>query len=194
MLLALLVAPIFLMSHSKSFSLSLSTVQSCSWYYFASYIRCLYRKCSIACFIFTIFLVTHLSLLFNRATSTYFASSFKETFPKFNNNVNIDGLMSGILYTIFFSICPFIFKALANYGSGATSVQHAEYNALFYYWIFILVTAFAGQFLVSMATNAYISGTKFLNCWNHQFTASFLLAHSLFLQVLRSIMRPKSLY
>ena len=95
-------------------------------------------------------------------------------------NIDIDGLMSGmycqiffledifsiltmsffsgILYTIFFSVCPFIFKALANYGSGASSLQNAEYKALQYYWIFILVTAFASTSLTNMALKIYDSG------------------------------------
>ena len=73
----------------------------------------------------------------------------------FNSNLC---LFSGILYTIFFSVCPFIFKALANYGSGASSLQNAEYKALQYYWIFILVTAFASTSLTNMALKIYDSG------------------------------------
>jgi hypothetical protein len=70
----------------------------------------------------------------------------------------VSGLLSGLLVTLFLSVCPFMFKALANFGSGATSIRQAEYRALRYYWIFILVTAFTGSSLVTMVTKGLYSG------------------------------------
>ena len=40
------------------------------------------------------------------------------------------GLASGLIFTIFFSICPAMFKFIANFGSNATSQFHAEYTAM----------------------------------------------------------------
>lgn len=40
------------------------------------------------------------------------------------------GLASGLIFTIFFSICPVMFKFIANFGSNATSQFHAEYTAM----------------------------------------------------------------
>jgi hypothetical protein len=54
----------------------------------------------------------------------------------------ISGMISGLLYTTFFALCPVMFKMIANAGSRATSVQEAEKYALHYYWYFMLTTAF----------------------------------------------------
>jgi urea transporter len=54
----------------------------------------------------------------------------------------VSGLISGLLYTAFFALCPVMFKMIANAGSRATSVQEAEKYALHYYWYFMLTTAF----------------------------------------------------
>jgi Calcium-dependent channel, 7TM region, putative phosphate len=62
----------------------------------------------------------------------------------------LSGLSSGMLYTLFFSFCPQLFKAIANYKGNASSIPVAEDNALRYYWIFMLLTAFTGSSLVSM--------------------------------------------
>lgn len=70
----------------------------------------------------------------------------------------LSGILTGMLYTGFFSICPFIFKGLANFGSGAASLRQAEFLAIRYYWIFILVTAFTGSSLATMITSGLYSG------------------------------------
>jgi hypothetical protein len=54
----------------------------------------------------------------------------------------MSGLVTALLYTAFFALCPVMFKAIANSGSHATSVQEAEKYALKYYWYFMFVTAF----------------------------------------------------
>ena len=70
----------------------------------------------------------------------------------------ISGLLTGWLYILFFTVCPFIFKAFANYGSGATSLRQAEYRAIRYYWFFMLVSAFAGNSLATMVTTGLYAG------------------------------------
>ena len=57
--------------------------------------------------------------------------------------------------TTFFAILPQIFKALANFGSGATSVQEAERHALSYYWWFMLVWAFGSTTLSTLIISAF---------------------------------------
>lgn len=70
--------------------------------------------------------------------------------PNIVDEKRISGFLTGMLYTAFFSICPQIFKALSNFGSGASSVKHAETSALRYYWIFMLATAFTGTSLATV--------------------------------------------
>lgn len=65
----------------------------------------------------------------------------------------MSGLVSALLYTSFFALCPVMFKAIANSGSQATSVQEAEKFALQYYWYFMLVTAFVFTGLADAAIN-----------------------------------------
>eukprot|EP00586_Coscinodiscus_wailesii_P007726 CAMPEP_0172520824 /NCGR_PEP_ID=MMETSP1066-20121228/292223_1 /TAXON_ID=671091 /ORGANISM="Coscinodiscus wailesii, Strain CCMP2513" /LENGTH=1048 /DNA_ID=CAMNT_0013303637 /DNA_START=568 /DNA_END=3711 /DNA_ORIENTATION=- len=66
----------------------------------------------------------------------------------------LSGLVQASLYTLFFALCPVMFRAIANFGSNATSVSSAEMYAMQYYWWFMLVTAFAGTSFVTMAINA----------------------------------------
>jgi Calcium-dependent channel, 7TM region, putative phosphate len=50
----------------------------------------------------------------------------------------VSGLMQSLIWTAFFASCPVIFKAIANFGSKATSVANAEFKALQYFWWFML--------------------------------------------------------
>lgn len=89
-----------------------------------------------------------------------------EIFPRLgdlvDNNVFFNKILSGIvpalLFTLFFALCPIMFKGIANYGSNAVSVNNAEYYALQYYWWFMVVTAFSGSSLVTMVLNAFNEG------------------------------------
>ena len=74
----------------------------------------------------------------------------------------MSGLVSALLYTLFFALCPVLFKTIANSGSQATSVQEAEKYALQYYWYFMLVTAFVFTGLADAA----------LNIWNQRCAVS----------------------
>jgi hypothetical protein len=101
-----------------------------------------------------------------RAASTALApDNLAESFPAlrglrendFFRNV-LAGLLTGVLWTLFFSICPYIFKSIANFGSGATSVREAEFIATKYYWVFLLTTAFTGTSLSNILLNSLNSG------------------------------------
>lgn len=69
----------------------------------------------------------------------------------------MSGLVTALLYTAFFALCPVMFKAIANSGSHATSVQEAEKYALKYYWYFMLVTAFVFTGLADAAMKIWES-------------------------------------
>ena len=69
----------------------------------------------------------------------------------------LSGLVTALLYTLFFALCPVMFKAIANSGSHATSVQEAEKYALKYYWYFMLVTAFCFTGLADAVTKIWES-------------------------------------
>jgi len=93
-------------------------------------------------------------------------SSLQRTLPGLYNWFNqtkylsadiLSGLVSALLYTTFFALCPVMFKMIANAGSQATSVQEAEKYALQYYWYFMLVTAFVFTGLADAA----------IDIWNH---------------------------
>jgi hypothetical protein len=51
-----------------------------------------------------------------------------------NDNILLNNILSGILpaifYSIFFALCPIMFKTLSNFGSNAVSVNQAEFIAL----------------------------------------------------------------
>lgn len=97
------------------------------------------------------------SLLFRSyASAALDQESLERLFPGISTFLpNAAGLVSSLLRTALLSICPQIFKFLSNFGSGASSVRGAEYTALLYYWIFMLMTAFTGTSL----------GTMFLEAW-----------------------------
>lgn len=71
----------------------------------------------------------------------------------------LQGFVPAVLNSIFFSLCPVMFKAISNFGSNAISVNQAEYNALQYYWAFMVVTAFSGTSLAQIGL-AYLGGKQ----------------------------------
>ena len=58
--------------------------------------------------------------------------------------------LSGWITSLFLTAAPYLFKAIANYGSGATSLANAEHWTLHYYWYFILTICFTGSFLAGL--------------------------------------------
>jgi len=74
-----------------------------------------------------------------------------------DDNPIFNKLLSGIIpagfYSLFFALCPVIFRCISNSGSNAISVNQAEYIALQYYWFFMIMTAFSGTFIATTALN-----------------------------------------
>jgi len=89
-----------------------------------------------------------------------------ELWPELENIVNnrvlfkqiLSGIVPALLFTLFFALCPVMFKSIANFGSNATSVAVAEKAALRYYWWFMVCTAFTGSSLMTMVLNAINEG------------------------------------
>jgi Calcium-dependent channel, 7TM region, putative phosphate/Late exocytosis, associated with Golgi transport len=84
-------------------------------------------------------------------------------FPKFVGSVvqkggGLSGLITALIWSSFFALCPVIFKSIAHFGSKATSVASAEFKALQYFWWFMVVTAFSGQLLATMGLKAFNEG------------------------------------
>lgn len=59
------------------------------------------------------------------------------------------GFIPALVWTGFYALCPPMFKAIANFGSNATSVADAERSALRYFWWFMIVSAFTGTSLAT---------------------------------------------
>jgi len=73
------------------------------------------------------------------------------------------GIVQALLFILLFALCPVIFKAIANFGSNAVSVNQAEYRALKYYWWFMLFTAFAGTAVGTMMVEYFSAEQRSLN-------------------------------
>jgi len=77
---------------------------------------------------------------------------------------SLAGISSGLIYSLFFSILPQIFKALAFFEGSSSSKVKAEENALRFYWYFMLVTAFTGTSLVQMLVDGILAGRLLMWC------------------------------
>ena len=79
---------------------------------------------------YTIPLQAATSLLNPQALNQVFPgyAAWLESIPWFKDNYS--GLVSGLIFSFFFSLCPAMFKFIANFGSNATSHFHAEYTAM----------------------------------------------------------------
>ena len=69
----------------------------------------------------------------------------------------LSGLSSGLLYTLFFSFCPQLFKAIANFEGNVSSKRTAEDKALTYFWFFMMLTAFTGTALTQMVSEIFLN-------------------------------------
>lgn len=103
------------------------------------------------------------------ASSLVAADELREVFPGLSDRSNsrayeiaqlVSGMLSALIWTTFFALCPVIFKAIANFGSKATSVAQAEFKALQYFWWFMLTTAFTGQLLAQMVLYGWSDGLE----------------------------------
>lgn len=70
----------------------------------------------------------------------------------------LSGLITALIWSGFFALCPVLFLSISNFGSMATSVANAEFKALQYYWWFMVVTAFSGQLLATMGLEVVNQG------------------------------------
>jgi hypothetical protein len=70
------------------------------------------------------------------------------------------GILPALIWTLFFAMCPVIFKTIANFGSNAHSVYKAEFKAMQYYWWFIVLTAFTGSSLSNMVLQGFNAGIR----------------------------------
>lgn len=102
--------------------------------------------------------LSHCHRLIRLTSSLFSPARLSSWFPSVDDIGALSGVLTGLLYTGFFSVCPFIFKAFANFGSGATSEDQAEFQAIRYYWFFVLATAFTGSSLATMITSGLYSG------------------------------------
>ncbi|MGK3740299.1 MAG: hypothetical protein ACI90V_007149 [Bacillariaceae sp.] len=94
-------------------------------------------------------------MLFNETTPEQIQEAFSGLPFIVNYAHYFSIIIRPLIMTTFFAILPQIFKALANFGSGATSVQEAERHALSYYWWFMLVWAFGLTTLSTLVINSF---------------------------------------
>lgn len=113
-------------------------------------------------FFFCCFYTIPLALTSAVLNPTYLAAAFPDS-PIWQNSDGVfyrlfAGLSSGMLYSLFFSVLPQIFKYLAFMLGTASTVHKGEDNALQFYWYFMLVTAFTGSTLATMLLNGLLTG------------------------------------
>jgi Calcium-dependent channel, 7TM region, putative phosphate len=72
----------------------------------------------------------------------------------------VSGMTTALIWSSFFALCPSMFQAIANFGSNATSVAHAEFKALQYFWWFMVLTAFTGPLLAQMVLLGFNDGLR----------------------------------
>lgn len=56
-------------------------------------------------------------------------------------------ILSGLTQTMLFSVCPQIFKFVANCEGSASSMAKAEELAILYFWYFYIIARFMGPIL-----------------------------------------------
>mmetsp|Transcript_24637 Transcript_24637/g.68012 ORF Transcript_24637/g.68012 Transcript_24637/m.68012 type:complete len:1091 (+) Transcript_24637:1740-5012(+) len=77
------------------------------------------------------------------------------------NNIGsyiFSGFLPALVWTGFYGVCPPMFKAIANFGSNATSAACAEGSAMRYFWWFMIVSAFTGTSLASALLESFGEG------------------------------------
>jgi hypothetical protein len=55
------------------------------------------------------------------------------------------GSIPAMVWTLFYAVCPPMFKAIANFGSNTTSAAFAEGSAMRYFWWFMVVSSFLNR-------------------------------------------------
>mmetsp|Transcript_24447 Transcript_24447/g.67563 ORF Transcript_24447/g.67563 Transcript_24447/m.67563 type:complete len:1179 (+) Transcript_24447:381-3917(+) len=72
---------------------------------------------------------------------------------------SLSSSLSGLTQVLLFSICPVIFRMVANFEGSSTSMQKAEERALLFFWYFYVVARFMGQIVYSSVTG-FLDGTE----------------------------------
>jgi len=80
-------------------------------------------------------------------------------------NVNIDkgvltswlSTISGFSQTLLFSVCPTIFKFLANCEGSSSSMEKAEQQAMIFFWYFYIIARFLGP-IALLSVKGYLEG------------------------------------
>jgi len=104
-----------------------------------------------------LFYTIPLTALSSLSNGTHLSSIFQDSeWIKNNHDTSMDGLIYALLYTLFVSLCPYMFEFLACWCSNASSLSTAELAAMKYYWLFILVTSFVGVNI----TNSILAAMK----------------------------------
>eukprot|EP00536_Pseudo-nitzschia_multiseries_P003826 jgi/Psemu1/237046/estExt_Genewise1.C_600084 len=67
--------------------------------------------------------------------------------------------LSGLTQILLFSVCPVIFRIVANFEGSSTSMQKAEQRALMYFWYFYIIARFMGQ-IVYKSTLLFLRGEQ----------------------------------
>lgn len=71
--------------------------------------------------------------------------------------------LSGLTQTLLFTVCPFIFKFVANKSGEATSYESGEQLAMIYFWYFYLVVRYLGQLVVQSFNKLTQPGGTYYN-------------------------------
>jgi len=100
-------------------------------------------------YIFYTIPLTYVASQVDPETIAYLWPDHKELSRTFGVNFPelISGITSSIVWSMFFMLCPQVFKLIAYFGSKATSLAQAERRALQYFWWFMVITAFTGPML-----------------------------------------------
>mmetsp|Transcript_106364 Transcript_106364/g.216917 ORF Transcript_106364/g.216917 Transcript_106364/m.216917 type:complete len:1248 (+) Transcript_106364:328-4071(+) len=68
--------------------------------------------------------------------------------------------LSGLTETLLFSVCPVIFKLVANFEGSSSSMARAEQQAMLYFWYFYIVARFMGQLVWEGIMKFYSGGAS----------------------------------
>ena len=66
--------------------------------------------------------------------------------------------LSGLTQSLLFSICPVIFKFLANFEGSSSSMQKSEQRSMIFFWYFYIIARFMGQILYNSIVTFLQSG------------------------------------
>jgi len=67
--------------------------------------------------------------------------------------------VTALTQSLLFSICPVIFKVLANIEGSATSMDKAEQKAIIYFWYFFIIARFMGQIIWNITVRFFDGST-----------------------------------